>query len=113
MTKEVKGKKEREKSHVTQILKKPTINIICTLGFPLDLVTKNLPAMWETWVQSLGQADPLEKETATRSKCSCLRSRMDRRNGQATDYGVTKESDMTQGLNTNNKYAQQLRHKTV
>ena len=28
---------------------------------------KNLPAMWETWVQSLGQEDPLEKEIATHS----------------------------------------------
>ena len=28
---------------------------------------KCLPAMWETWVQSLGQEDPLEKETATHS----------------------------------------------
>ena len=28
---------------------------------------KRLPAMWETWVQSLGQEDPLEKETATHS----------------------------------------------
>ena len=28
---------------------------------------KNLPAMWETQVQSLGQGDPLEKETATHS----------------------------------------------
>ena len=26
---------------------------------------KHLPAMWETWVQSLGQEDPLEKEMAT------------------------------------------------
>ena len=26
---------------------------------------KYLPAMWETWVQSLGQEDPLEKEMAT------------------------------------------------
>ena len=26
---------------------------------------KNPPAMWETWVQSLGQEDPLEKEMAT------------------------------------------------
>ena len=26
---------------------------------------KNLPAMWETWVQSLGQEDPLEKGKAT------------------------------------------------
>ena len=28
---------------------------------------KNLPAMWETWVQSLGQEDSLEKEMATHS----------------------------------------------
>ena len=25
---------------------------------------KHLPAMWETWVRSLGQEDPLEKEMA-------------------------------------------------
>ena len=28
---------------------------------------KHLPAMWETWAQSLGQEDPLEKEMATYS----------------------------------------------
>ena len=28
---------------------------------------KNVPAMWETWVQSLGWEDPLEKELATHS----------------------------------------------
>ena len=28
---------------------------------------KNLPAMWETRVRSLGQEDPLEKEMATHS----------------------------------------------
>ena len=28
---------------------------------------KNLPAMWETQVQSLGQEDPLEKGMATHS----------------------------------------------
>ena len=28
-------------------------------------MVKHLPAMWETWVQSLGQEDPLEKEMAT------------------------------------------------
>ena len=28
---------------------------------------KHLPAMQETWVQSLGQEDPLEKERATHS----------------------------------------------
>ena len=28
---------------------------------------KHLPAIWETWVQSLGQEDLLEKEMATHS----------------------------------------------
>ena len=28
---------------------------------------KRLPAMWETWVRSLGQEDPLEKEMVTHS----------------------------------------------
>ena len=28
-------------------------------------MVKRLPAMWETWVRSLGQEDPLEKEMAT------------------------------------------------
>ena len=28
---------------------------------------KNLPAMWKTWVQSLGWEDPLEKGKATHS----------------------------------------------
>jgi len=30
-------------------------------------IVKNLPAMWETWAQSLGWEDPLEKEMATHS----------------------------------------------
>ena len=30
-------------------------------------MVKNLPAMQETWVQTLGQEDPLEKEMATHS----------------------------------------------
>ena len=29
---------------------------------------KNLPAMQETWIQSLCQEDPLEKEMATQSR---------------------------------------------
>ena len=29
---------------------------------------KHLPAMQETWVQSLGREDPLEKEMATHSR---------------------------------------------
>ena len=30
-------------------------------------MVKRLPTMWETWVQSLGREDPLEKEMATHS----------------------------------------------
>ena len=32
--------------------------------FPVAQMVKNLPTMQETWVQSLGQEDPLEKEMA-------------------------------------------------
>ena len=31
-------------------------------------MVKNLPPVWETWVRSLGQEDPLEKEMATYSR---------------------------------------------
>ena len=30
-------------------------------------MAKNMPAMQETWVQSLGREDPMEKEMATHS----------------------------------------------
>ena len=35
---------------------------------------KNLPEMLETWVQSLGWEDPLEKENATRPSILAWRS---------------------------------------
>ena len=35
------------------------------MGFPGDLVVKNSSAKQKTWVWSLGQEDPLEKEMAT------------------------------------------------
>ena len=44
-------------------------------------VTKNLSAMQETqetWVESLGQEDPLKKQMATRSSIFCLENAMDR-----------------------------------
>ena len=36
-------------------------------------MVKNLPAMWETQVQSLGQEDPLEKGMATHSSIRAWR----------------------------------------
>ena len=37
------------------------------MGFPGGSVVKNLPAMQETWVGSLGWEDPLEEGMATHS----------------------------------------------
>ena len=59
---------------------------------------KNLPAMQEpqeTWVRSLGQEDPLQKEMTNPLQYSCLRIPMDRGAWWATIHGVAKESDMT------------------
>ena len=46
----------------------PVLGALPSLDFPCSsVVTKNLPAMQETQVQSLGQEDPLEKEMTTHS----------------------------------------------
>ena len=37
-------------------------------------LVKNLPEMWETWVQSLDWEDPLEKGKATHSKLTVTRT---------------------------------------
>ena len=38
-----------------------------TLGFPVAQLVKNLPAMWEIYVHSLGWEDHLEKGMPTHS----------------------------------------------
>ena len=53
-------------------------------------MVKNLPAMQETWVWSLGHEDPLEKGMATYSSILAWRIRMDRGAWWATVYGVAK-----------------------
>ena len=53
-------------------------------------VVKNLPAMQETWVQSLDQKDPLEKEMAPHSSIPAWRIPMDRGAWRTTVHGVTK-----------------------
>jgi len=40
-------------------------SVMIYMDFPGGSVVKNPPAIRETWVQSLGQEDPLEKEMAT------------------------------------------------
>ena len=53
-------------------------------------MVKNLPVMPETWVQSLGQEDPLEEGMATQSSIVAWRIPMDRGAWWATVHGVTK-----------------------
>ena len=51
---------------------------------------KHLPAMWETWVRSLGWEDPLEEGMATHSSIPAWKNPMDRGVWWATVHGVTK-----------------------
>ena len=44
-----------------------THTIQCIWASLVAQMAKNLPAIWETWVQSLGQEDPLEKEMTAHS----------------------------------------------
>ena len=53
-------------------------------------MTKNPPAVWETWVQSLGWGDPLEEGMATHSSIPDWRITMDRGTWRATVHGVSK-----------------------
>ena len=65
------------------------------IGYPLQYswaslvaqLVNNLPGMWETWIQSLGWEDPLEKEETTHSSIFTWR----------IPWGC-KQSDMTEQL---------------
>ena len=62
-------------------------------------IEKRLPAIEETWVQSLGSEDPLEKGNDNPLQYSCLENPMDGEAWQATLHGVaesqTRLSDFT------------------
>ena len=53
-------------------------------------LVKNPPAMWETWVQSLGCEDPLEEGMTTHLSILAWGIPMDRGAWQAAVYGVAK-----------------------
>ena len=57
-------------------------------------VVKNLPAMWETWVRSLGWEDPLEEVMENHSSILAWRIPMDRGAWRATVYGVAKNQTL-------------------
>ena len=84
------------------------------IGYPIQYswaslvakMVKGPPAMWETWLRSLGWEDPLEEDTATHSSILAWRIPKDRGAWWATVHGVTKsprghkESEMTERLST-------------
>ena len=62
-------------------------------------MAKNLPAIRETWVQSLGQEDSLEKEgNGNPLQYSGLENSVDRGAWRATPHGCSKELDTTEQL---------------
>ena len=60
-------------------------------------MVKNLSATWETWVQSLGQEDPLEEGMATYSSILAWRIPWIEELMSYSPWG-RKESDMTERL---------------
>ena len=55
---------------------------------------KNLPAVWETWAQTLGQEDALEKGMATHTSILAWRIPWKEEPGRLLSMGL-QESDMT------------------
>ena len=66
-------------------------------------MVKNLPAMPETWVQSWGQEDPLEKRTVTHSSILAWQSRGKRDLVGYSPWG-RRESDTEKLTHTNIPY---------
>ena len=60
-----------------------------SLAFPVQVV-KNPPAMWETWVRSLGWEDPLEEGMATHPSILAWRVLWTEEPGGLQSMGVAK-----------------------
>ena len=61
-------------------------------------MVKNLPALWETWVQSLGWEDPLEEGMATYSSILAWRIPWTEEPGRVQSMG-SQELDTTLVIN--------------
>ena len=68
--------------------------ITLNLSFLVAQLVKNLVAMQETWVQYLGQEDPLEKEMAAHSSILAWRIPWTEEPGRLQSKG-SQELDMT------------------
>ena len=62
------------------------------MGFPGGPEVKNLPTVQETWVQSLRQEDPLEKEMATHSSILAWRIPWTEEPGGLQSMGLQRDT---------------------
>ena len=63
-----------------------TITLIYLASLVAQMI-KHLPAMWETWVRSLGWEDPVEKEMATHSSTLAWRIPWTEKSGRLQSLG--------------------------
>ena len=61
------------------------------VGFLVAQMVKNLPAVQETWVQSLGWEDPLEKGMAIHSSILAKRIPWTEEPGSCKEYDTTEK----------------------
>ena len=64
---------------------------------------KHLPAMRETWVQSLGQEDPLEEGMGTHPSILAWRIPMDRGAWRAAAYSVAQSHTRLKQVSSNSR----------
>ena len=76
----------------------------CWASFVAHMV-KNLPAVWETWVWSLGREDPLEKGMTTHCDFLAWRIPWTEFSWWATVHGDHKELDTTEWQTVSSKYS--------
>ena len=63
---------------------------IYTLGWGVAQMVKNLPAVWETWVSSLGQEEPVDKGMATHSSIHAWRIPWTEKPGRLQSMGLQR-----------------------
>ena len=56
------------------MIKTKKLMSVVLLGFPSGSLVKNSPAILETWVQTLGQEDPLDEDMATHTSILAWRT---------------------------------------
>ena len=69
------------------------------LGFPVAQTVKNLPAMQENWIQTLGWEDPLEEGMVTHSSVLAWRIPWTEDPGRLQSMGLKETKSWTQMSN--------------